>query len=919
MSKKNALLEKAQWSIIELFLNLPIQYFLSAMEIKELMVDQLDVSTNLTVDDLRSALSKHIGDLITVTTHGKNKTKYYVKTTSRENCIPFDRRPPGWKLPVLENFTDTINDYVISINEFLCKEPIESPIMKTCKGFTGPKINNLFKASFIGGPFQQFDMEKMPMPQSFGLPECLRSNKGGQELQFTENKDRSWKFASKSCTLTFEASPNGKQLYCQSCAKLRIDVKNICQRIRTDEQIDVHAIARMSERTYLELAHRPADVRSLFQKSHQKKDKVVDRLRSENASLNEKLQRVMDKQSESVEVENIVDVERGRKALEYLKPVIQKKFGEGSDAVLIWEQMIAGMCRPNPRYNSAALLYAIELANQTKADVYDKVATLLNFPSRTHCKRVQRHIIYGKDGCFKTGFQAHTVSQFRKLAKENKKLEKGLVAVALSFDTMIMKKNLILSSRNEDKGRFFGCAVSDDLCTLERQFEDYVQKVTRQARQDGDTIFDESMQEPFQQNKEHLVCYARCMTPGVDLSFIAGAWNLPACRKIDLMPIIHEVILGLMNHRFEVRALTCDNAQSNDGFFKMKASIEVRQYLPKSWLEDYRLDGEFMIGMEHPITRNPIFFVNDPPHCLKTLAGAVRNRNLQYDGCPMTGLLLRDVWRAIQLSFGDDTSLIAHRKYVEEDFLGGGPFSAMDVSSAARLFSGTTRKMVDNVVNHPQKYPLQDKLPAGVNRKRFYSRVGELVTIVNHFFDLCNGKENGNVFLSFHPSNAEKYAKKFLSVLKWFGDWEQSLKAAKPDYDPFHFIAKETYRSLKCVCYGLACLIKYECVDNGRRISLSRVNQDICEHHFANVRRSCSTHANPNEMECMAAVMKSAFFRLDKVRKSNCGTVTNDHQRTVLPVSLALHQPKKRKKSNAQLRTEYGKSKKRVFNTVKIE
>lgn len=249
--------------------------------------------------------------------------------------------------------------------------------------------------------------------------------------------------------------------------------------------------------------------------------------------------------------------------------------------------------------------------------------------------------------------------------------------------------------------------MSNDLSTLENHFDDYVQKVTRQARASGQArCFDETMNDPFEHNREHLVCYARSMTPGVDLSFIAGAWNMPSCRKIDLVGLAHDVMLGLLNYGFEARVITCDNAQCNEGFLKTMACLKPKDILPSSLLDEFDLPGDLLVAMMHPITRKPVIYKSDPPHCLKRLAGAVRSRDLQYEGCPLTGRLLLDVWQAVQASYGGDASLNAHREYKHTDFIDGGSFASMEVASAARLFSATTRSMLDEVAVHPDKYPM---------------------------------------------------------------------------------------------------------------------------------------------------------------------------------------------------------------------
>ena len=197
------------------------------------------------------------------------------------------------------------------------------------------------------------------------------------------------------------------------------------------------------------------------------------------------------------------------------------------------------------------------------------------------------------------------------------------------------------------------------------------------AKSEGKNIFKDSLLESHELNREHFVCYVRSPVPGVDVAFIAGAWNFPVCSSKDLDRVLPELIYGLYDYCFEVRALTCDNAQSNEGFLKHNATRKVSEFLPGPWIEEYGIDGSFLIGMDHPITRNAIFYISDPPHCVKRLAAAVRNRNLQYERCPMTSKLLFDVWQAVEFANGCDASLMAEHKFKITDFVDANAFSAI--------------------------------------------------------------------------------------------------------------------------------------------------------------------------------------------------------------------------------------------------
>ena len=87
--------------------------------------------------------------------------------------------------------------------------------------------------------------------------------------------------------------------------------------------------------------------------------------------------------------------------------------------------------------------------------------------------------------------------------------------------------------------------------------------------------------------------------------------------------------------------------------------------------------------------------------------------------------------------------------------------------------------------------------------------------------------------------------------------------------------------SLKYIFYGFACFNKYKFIDNKEMISPCKINQDVCEHHFANIRRHCFSHAAPTKIEAISWMVKLIFIRMEYFQKSNCGmTKEIDHNTT---------------------------------------
>jgi hypothetical protein len=80
-----------------------------------------------------------------------------------------------------------------------------------------------------------------------------------------------------------------------------------------------------------------------------------------------------------------------------------------------------------------------------------------------------------------------------------------------------------------------------------------------------------------------------------------------------------------------------------------------------------------------------------------------------------------------------------------------------------------------------------------------------------------------------------------------------------------HFIPKETFCSLKQICHSFAALIQHNCIKWKLFVSPDKVNQDVGQHHFANVKQSCISNSGANQVECMGAIKRSAVTRMENV------------------------------------------------------
>lgn len=134
-----------------------------------------------------------------------------------------------------------------------------------------------------------------------------------------------------------------------------------------------------------------------------------------------------------------------------------------------------------------------------------------------------------------------------------------------------------------------------------------------------------AMSKPLPLNKDHMVLYARAITPGVSLCFICVAYNTPTLLAANICDQLNEVMCGLIENHFNVCFITGDMAKSNSSYFRDECAIPASLFIPKEVLESLGLEGSFKIAFWHPVSQKIVFIIADPPHCLKRVGSALKN------------------------------------------------------------------------------------------------------------------------------------------------------------------------------------------------------------------------------------------------------------------------------------------------------
>jgi hypothetical protein len=174
--------------------------------------------------------------------------------------------------------------------------------------------------------------------------------------------------------------------------------------------------------------------------------------------------------------------------------------------------------------------------------------------------------------------------------------------------------------------------------------------------------------------------------------------------------------------------------------------------------------------------------------------------------------------------------------------------------------------------DYPLKTVTPEQVPDGEPRQKFLSKALELVERMDRFFDVCNSKDNLEIGgykydnRIIDDSNGVAYAAELLDTLRWIYEWKDSITDSNGVVKWEHFLTKETFKSMKYVCYSFAALI-YQvplAVGSTRGIVLKRINQDIVEHHFGHTRAGAGSTDAPTEFQCDKADQISQVIRYVK-------------------------------------------------------
>lgn len=201
--KSNIKRQKAFQSIIRLFLDLPVQDYLSSSEVRCLLVSA-GVSDALEKDHVTAAFLSQNATFSSAR-FGRSKSLYWVDSNKKENATLPDFRGQPWRMPTIRRNLFLGRDELSSIHEYLSVSIVHpspmvnsiappscavkyvvspSPTRKSpCSGWSGEKYNPLFWQSILDVGVKNLSMSD-PLPSSFKLAAAYCNRKGADELVF---------------------------------------------------------------------------------------------------------------------------------------------------------------------------------------------------------------------------------------------------------------------------------------------------------------------------------------------------------------------------------------------------------------------------------------------------------------------------------------------------------------------------------------------------------------------------------------------------------------------------------------------------------------------------------------------------------------------------------------------------------------
>jgi len=897
--KANPQRNKALWCLLNLIRQLPLNLrkeWVTADELRKCLV-RGGVSPDVEESDVRDAIGKLEKHAYQIDEFGKKKTKYYRHISFNHiSATPDTRQGPDYALPSIEtgcflsneNHVADINaiqDYINSRDSVAApsKDDLrggsdEAPATVTpCRGWSGPRYADVVFLSmedYLLKRRESGDGMKAPSGR-IPLAGLFSERKDYNNIEVDVSASSEAVIRASECL----GSSNGK--LCDVCKVVSRSLAYIKRQASPD--IDVHGRMHITPERILLMG--PNKTAAAVQSVRTFKNDEIRGLRQKVKRYEENCVNA----DTVLEVEHCTDMEVLQQVANEALPIAAKILGEDSIRYHVFASSLQhlqgkrydknGNVSTGVRYNPETFTYALTMLRDYKTRAYESLAETLYLPTARHLRDSMREIVGDNDDGAQINIIKAQHEVWSEWAQKNPTKSEGWNQVSVSYDSMKICPGMVLMRRVEQKNRIQGAILPESMNIATRLFDQFVFKVAdERGLGPGDEDQMETVADLLVLNSEHSVYYAVSMNPHCKMCFIAGMYNSPTLTGEKLSSQLDDVTRALAKNDMYKRVEVSDSAGSNEGYANEWYDIPASQYIPSHVLAKHGLDGKCMVAYEFYVDSLPVFGFDDPPHVLKRVGNAMRNRPLEWtDGYPMTIGVLGDVYQADclhedQFAFKRERGLTPSLfdENVRRD-------QKMKVAPTAKVLSNKMVRTIDRVCKDPMIH--FSNLPFG-QRANVLAPVRKLCKEMNHWFDLCNSKDPENrdpdhrVWVT--PRNGAKIADEFLSTLKWLQDWRDSL-TVNGRLQKKYFLPDETYLSLQRCCYGFASMIYYWVLGKGQNLLLNRINQDMCEHHFGHLRAAGGHCIKPSEPCANAGGKTSGLKRT--VKASESANVTLDLKR----------------------------------------
>jgi len=556
----------------------------------------------------------------------------------------------------------------------------------------------------------------------------------------------------------------------------------------------------------------------------------------------------------------------------------KKVFPDDSPMRAIWDDTVENIKRiasnkdrRGSKYSELTIRTALSLSKRLSNTQYNIIREYFFLPSKRALHAHDRFAAESTQGVL-TG----NIREFKKKA-DGKNYDKGWQRTGcLSFDSMTLRGGLWFDVHT---GRILGVAESN------RDEEVVLSELNALAKKaQSDLSKKDAVVNTPEPAKNYLVFYYNCL--GVsDFAFPVAHYVTNSITASFLVSAFKSVVIALENKGFHVIAVAFDGAGENRTFAKMLATIPASDFIQSSQVP---FDCAFYVAVEHPIYGKlfPIFLIPDPPHIWKKVVNALESSNPTRKKKTRSLAKLNSAGQITSMSLSMcETAWENYESPNGESLIGGQyclrrctrlskenfhrtHFSKMSVKNAVRV---TSQTMVDILTSESQR---------DQNCAAALEPLTEFCRLMDRFVDACNGRQpHGNI--TSLESNALATIKETVS---WFENWHaeinnhQAFSKFTKDAKKIAFLPEQCYFDIQLYCKSLVCMSHYVFSDrfpfaqSKRIIVQRRLGQDICEHHFGQLRQRAG--GSISSIDCRAAFRgtgASAVVRHVRDRNSNSG------------------------------------------------